>query len=183
MKTMEIKQSMLPISFGRQTVMVGAYTPQVLVFENSKDLDLFKNVIEEVAEYIADNDKTFSSRYTRWFIDPFEEEAYMVDDDEEDRNLTLISREEMDDENFSNEITTKFGVLNSKDCYTGPNVTTIQIEMLNMALTNNYIVRTLKLTDEEIQKLEIVTKLMQDDIDAAVEGTIFKVDIVEGDEI
>lgn len=42
----------LPITFDRETVMVMAFVPKVIVFENRSELHTFKDVFEELEDVL-----------------------------------------------------------------------------------------------------------------------------------
>lgn len=163
----KLKNFKEPIEFGRDTVMVMCRIPKVIVFENSTEIWKFKAVWEDVIQpYIEKHleDEDYELDYIAgWYVDQFEEESFMRDDEEdEDRNLTLFNLQGKEGWEYEDEITIKFGVLNSKDTYTDMDTLQKQVELIDLLLSEELMFKRLK--DDTKEMFKIINEIWKEDI-------------------
>lgn len=156
-----INKPIEPINFGRNTVMVMSFIPVALEFENSKELKEFCRVWEDSIEpkvselskesvSVAEN---YPDYIVGWYVDAFEEESLMYDDEEnEARNLCLV-KIDAPDSDFDDTVATYFGVLNGKDIFTGLDVLEKHSNLLESFLEDeemakDYDIETLKMLSQ-----------------------------------
>lgn len=177
MKILKFDQGLesLPITFDKETVWVMAFTPQVIVFENRKELKEFYYVFEDLQDMLSEEDQDKYCEMLYWFNDPFEEESFMINrDDCIGRKCQL--RAVSDDMYFNDDTIIRFGVLNSKDIYTG----TYHLEQ-----TVELIEKYMELTGENLSQLVMlqdIASVLKEDVRLGKLNSkdYFKVELTEG---
>lgn len=169
------------VMFERQTFMVMCFTPKIIVFENSDEIDRFKRVWEIIDEIVCENKfliEKIGDDVSGFFVDAFEEESYLMDcEDEESRKFILRDVSDMDDSNFEDCITIKLGVLNSKDMWIDMDTLKKLIFLLDSLLIKSEGSLPLK-ADTKKMFLDIL-KVWKEDLKLSKQRKYFKVEIEE----
>lgn len=175
------KKSPEGVVFERQTFMVMCYTPKVIVFENSIELDKFKRVWELINEIVCESDillEEIGDSISSCFIDAFEEESYMLDDEDEiSRKFILKDISDMDDSNFEDSMMVKLGVLNSKDIWLSMEELSKLIFLLESLLFSEK--RSFQLKEDTEKMFLTVLTVWKEDIKLSKRNKFFKVEVEE----
>ncbi|PES54405.1 hypothetical protein [Bacillus thuringiensis] len=145
----------------RETFIVMARVPKIIVFENEEELHKFKSVLElmqDVAEDAEDDDGC----YHLSLVDEFEQESHMMDDDEYNGRKLKVVTTDASDEYFNNNIEVRFGVLNSGDLYLDEEHMRDIVKYLNMFTTHErakystarMIKRIVEVFEEDLKAIE-----------------------------
>lgn len=166
----------LPITFDKETVWVMAFTPQVIVFENSKELKEFYYVFEDLEDMLNEEEQDKYCEMLYWFNDSFEEESFMVNRNEYSGRKCQL-KVATDDMDFDDTTIIRFGVLNSKDIYTGA---------YHLKQTIELIEKYMELNGENLSQLVMlqnILSVLKEDIRLGKLNPkdYFKVELTEGE--
>ncbi|HDX9663288.1 TPA: hypothetical protein ROX91_001987 [Bacillus cereus] len=145
----------------RETFIVMARVPKIIVFENEYELHKFKSVLELLQDIAEDNEDD-DGCYHLSLVDEFEQESSMMDDNEyEGRKLKVVTTDDSDD-GFNNDIEIRFGVLNSGDMYLGEDFMRDIVKYLRIFVTHKnakystarMIKRIVEVFEEDLKAIE-----------------------------
>ncbi|MFJ8528609.1 hypothetical protein [Bacillus sp. NPDC094106] len=113
------KENEVLLEAKRNTVMIMARVPKVIMFETGDELRTMADVLEHLSE-LADDREDENAEVALSMFDEFEQESYMKDEEEySSRNLKVFTCKD-DALLYDDKISIFFGVLNSRDCFLEP---------------------------------------------------------------
>ena len=173
-----------PIDLGRNTAMIMCFTPKVILFENSLELDKFTRVWEDlIIEYLEENQKELDPEYelnyyALWYVDDFEGESWLFDEEKyKSRNLKLVADTENKCE-YENSIMVKFGV-GAEDIWTDMETLKIHIKLVELLFNTPKLISRCK--DDTVKMFRTILDIWKEDLNLYEQGSkeYFKVYIEE----
>ena len=158
-----------PIELGRNTAMIMCFTPKIILFETEEELYKFGAVWELLTDFVWSNENGDDEELqegigqdVEWYSDIFLEESwYITDEGKRGRNLRVVPYPESD-EMFEDTIAIKFGVLNSKDCWTPMEVLENHIALIHLLFDTEEL--RSKCKDDTLDMLKTIVSIWEEDV-------------------
>lgn len=113
------KENEVMLEAKRNTVMIMARVPKIIMFETGDELSTMADVLEHLSE-LADDREDGDGEMALGMFDEFQKESYMKDEEEySSRNLKIFTCKD-DALLYDDKVSIFFGVLNSGDCFIEP---------------------------------------------------------------
>lgn len=155
----------------RNTVMIMARVPKVIIFETGTELSTMADVLEHLSE-LADDREDEDGEIALGMFDEFEKESYMKDEGEySSRNLKIVACKD-DAHLYGDMVSIFFGVLNSGDCYLEPEDIKVIIRYFKEFMESD------KCKDTTKEMLLQIVQVLEEDLQALKENKpYFKVEV------